>query len=120
MSAENVFDEEIFLKFNGSDFFLLGLTIGSLFERFTPNFLLLNDDAFSKLPPCLLIEKSIRDYKNRVFFEPRSTNSIELRAVKNTEFRIVNFIMEQCSAYGYTIPRILLHTLSDKGVENVL
>ncbi len=91
----------------------------SLFAQFLPQFLELSDDAFANSSPCLLIKRAIRDYKNKYFYEPRNTNSVELRAVKETEFRIVNFIMEQCSSYGDTIPRILLHTLSDKGVENV-
>lgn len=92
----------------------------SLFAQFPTNFLTLNNDAFAKTTSCLLIQQEIHNYKNRVFFEPRNTNSIELRAVKDTEFRIVNFVMEQCSAYGDTIPRILLHTLSGREVENVL
>ncbi|MBN2029352.1 hypothetical protein JW824_03820 [bacterium] len=90
----------------------------SSFAQFPSNFLELSDYAFTNSSACLLIERAIRDYKNLFFYEPRNTNSVELRAVKETEFRIVNFIMEQCSSYGDTIPRILLHTLSDKGVEN--
>ncbi len=91
----------------------------SLFAQFTPDFLTLSDDAFANSSACLLIKRAIHDYKELYFYEPRNTNSVELRAVKQTEFRIVNFIMEQCSSYGDTIPRILLHTLSGRGVENV-
>jgi len=91
----------------------------SLFAFFPPDFLTLDDDAFAKSPPCSLIRWAIQEYKDDHFLVPQNTNSIEMRAVKDTEFRIVNFIMEQCSAYGDTIPRILLHTLSSKEVESV-
>jgi hypothetical protein len=41
-------------------------------------------------------------------------NSIEIRAVKDTEFRIINYIMEQVSAYADTIPRLMWRTLTGK------
>ena len=79
----------------------------------------MNDLVFSKTTPCSLIQWAIHKYKEENFFKPDLSNSIEIRAVKNTEFRIVNFIMEQCSAFGDTIPRVVLRTLTAKESQNV-
>ena len=87
----------------------------SLFAVFPMDFLDLSDAEFARTLPCELIRSTIREYKDFYFFEPRLSNSVEIRAVKDVEFRIVNFIMEQCSAYGDTIPRIVLHTLTGRG-----
>jgi hypothetical protein len=38
---------------------------------------------------------------------------IEIRAVKNTEFRIVNAILRECSAFGDTLPAIAVRTLAN-------
>lgn len=89
----------------------------SLFHVFPPDFLDLSDRAFRRTPPCSLIHWAIRSYKEEHFREPRNTNAIEIRAVKDTEFRIVNFIMEECSSYGDTIPRLTLRTLAGREVS---
>ena len=88
----------------------------SLFAVFPQNFLKLTDKKFSQTKACSLIHSQIKKYKDTYFLEPSPTNSVEIRAVKDTEFRIVNFIMEQCSAYGDTIPQIMLRTLAGKEV----
>jgi hypothetical protein len=62
-----------------------------------------------------MIKNEIIGYKDNHFFEPKPTNSIEIRAVWDTEFRIVNFILETCSALGDTIPRINVRTMSGTG-----
>lgn len=89
----------------------------SLFQPFSTDFLQLSDRAFTQMPPCTLIHWAIHAYKEENFVEPKSTNVIEIRAVRDTEFRIVNFIMEECSAYGDTIPRFTLRTLTGKEVS---
>jgi len=91
----------------------------SLFAPFPDNFLKMSDLAFSKTAPCGLIQWAIRKYKEDNFPKPDLANSVEIRADRNTEFRIVNFIMEQCSAYGDTIPRVVLRTLTAKESQNV-
>ena len=63
-----------------------------------------------------MIARAIEEHKEVYFFEPNPTNAIEIRAVKDTEFRIINFIMERCSAYGDTIPRLMLRTLTGREV----
>jgi len=88
----------------------------SLFAVFPENFLKLTDREFNQTKACRLIHSEIKKYKDTYFLEPSPTNSVEIRAVKDTEFRIVNFIMEQCSAYGDTIPQIMLRTLAGKEV----
>ena len=86
----------------------------SLFRLFPIDFLNLTDLEFGRLPACQLINKSIDDFKKNNFFKPDLSNSIEVRAIKNTEFRIVNYILKSCSAYGDTIPRVVLRTLTAK------
>lgn len=91
----------------------------SLFAVFPMHFLKMGDLTFSKTEPCRLIQWAIHKYKEEHFFKPDLANSIEIRAVKDTEFRIINFILEQCSAFGDTIPRVVLRTLTVKESQNV-
>jgi hypothetical protein len=86
----------------------------SLFAEFPPNFLALSDQAFGQTMACRLIRQSLQDYKDEHFFEPGPTNCIEIRAVRETEFRIINYILGCCSAYGDTIPNIAMHTLTQR------
>jgi hypothetical protein len=90
----------------------------SLFAVFPPQYLQMPESDFSRIPACRLIQKSIQAYKGRVFTEPRPSNSIEIRAVEDTEFRIIRFIMDRCSVYGDTIPSIIVHTLTGKEAEH--
>lgn len=92
----------------------------SLFGIFPVNFLELSDREFSRLPPCTLITNNLRRYKETYFYIPRVTNAVEIRAVPDTEFRIVNFIMEQVSTYGDTIPQLMWHTFSGRGIGDGL
>lgn len=87
----------------------------SLFAVFPPNILNLSNREFKNIEPNKLIRNELAKYKNEYFFIPRPTNSIEVRAVKDTEFRIINFILEECSAYGDTIPQVILRTLGGVG-----
>jgi hypothetical protein len=89
----------------------------STFAAFSPDFLQMDDSDFVQSSPCTLIRSAFRRYKDTYFTEPSYSNSIEIRAVWDTEFRIVNFVIEQCSAYGDTIPRFVLHTLTGREVE---
>jgi len=81
-------------------------------DTFPDNFLNLSDYAFESLSVCQMIKKSIKDYKNDHFTEPNLNNSIEIRTDKNIEFRIFNYILSQCSAYGDTIPSVITRSLS--------
>lgn len=84
----------------------------SLFAAFPSDFLELDDSEFAGTPACTLIQWAVRTYKKEHLFQPDLTNAVEIRAVRDTEFRIVNFIMESCSVYGDTIPRFTLRTLT--------
>ena len=84
----------------------------SIFAKFPQNFLDMDDREFYNTRACQMIKNAIIGYKDNHFFEPKPTNSIEIRAVRDTEFRIVNFILETCSALGDTIPRINVRTMS--------
>lgn len=88
----------------------------SLFAVFPDDFLRMSDRDFARTPACILMKWALQTYKNDHFREPNYANTIEIRAVRNTEFRIINFILEQCSAYGDTIPRFTLRTLSGQEV----
>ncbi len=84
----------------------------SLVAAFPDSFLALSDEEFTRTAACRLIRDQIRghmDRRNRPSgFPPR----VEIRAVKDTEFRIVNFIMRECSAHGDSIPSISVRTFS--------
>ena len=88
----------------------------SLFAVYPVNFSHLEDLEFNRLDPSRLISESLREYKEAYFLRPDLSNAIEIRAVKDTQFRIINFIMEQTSAYGDTIPRLTLRTLTGKEI----
>jgi hypothetical protein len=86
----------------------------SVFEIFNPNFLDQSDRVFRNSPPCRLIRRELERYKDEYFKYPRSTNAIAIRAVEDTEFRIINYIMDRCSTYGDTIPKMDLLTITGK------
>jgi len=86
----------------------------SLFAVFPENFLSLSNMDFEQTPACRFIRNEISSFKQKHFFKPAFSNFIEIRAEKNVEFRIVQYIMSQCSAYGDTIPRVTLRTLSGR------
>jgi len=86
----------------------------SAFAVIPANYLQLSESEFERTRVCRLIQRSIQDYKDRFFIEPRPSNSVEIRAVEDTEFKIIRFIMDRCSLYGDTIPRIVVHTLTGK------
>ncbi len=88
----------------------------SAFAVFPENFLELSDAVFQRTAACRLIRQSIAEYKDGNFYTPDPTNTIQIRAVRNTEFRIINYILETTSAYGDTIPRIFVRTLTGEGV----
>jgi biopolymer transport protein ExbD len=80
----------------------------SSFARFPIDFLGLTDSEFSQTRAYRLIREEIRR-----FARGEASERIEIRAVKNTEFRIVNAIMRECSAYGDTLPAIAVRTLAN-------
>ncbi len=92
----------------------------STFAAFPENFLSLSDTDFERTPACLFIRNEIMSFKQKHFFKPALSNFIEIRAEKNVEFRIVQYIMSKCSAYGDTIPRIILRTLSGRDINRGL
>jgi hypothetical protein len=81
---------------------------------FPESFLNMDDDAFENTAACRLIRREISAYKNNHFFHPAFTNTIEIRAEKYVEFRIIQYILGRCSAYGDTIPRVVLRIFSGK------
>lgn len=84
----------------------------SLFAAYPHGFLDLTDRQFENLRCSKMIREQIALYKKDHFFKPSFSNAVEIRAVKNTEFRIVNDIMKQCSVYGDTIPRVVFKVLA--------
>ncbi|HDQ45456.1 MAG TPA: hypothetical protein ENN17_08175 [bacterium] len=84
----------------------------SQFAVFPVNFLELTDRAFANTDACRLIRESVQAYKTDHFLEASPTNFVEIRAVRETEFRIINYMLGCCSAYGDTIPNISMHTLT--------
>jgi hypothetical protein len=86
----------------------------SMFASFNSDFLNQSDGVFQNSIPCRLIRNEIERYKRIHFKRPRASNTVAIRAVEDTEFRIINFIMDRCSAYGDTIPKMDLFTLTGR------
>ncbi len=89
----------------------------SLFAVYPSDFLELDDNAFEQLSASKLIRNTIQEYKNIFFQQPGWTNAVEIRAGKDTEFRIIQYILDRCSVYGDTIPQIVLHTLTREDIS---
>ena len=70
----------------------------------------LSGDNFYNSPACSLITVEIDNYAFGLSSADKN-NTIEIRAVKDTEFRIINHIMTQASRENNLIPRLVLHTL---------
>jgi biopolymer transport protein ExbD len=85
----------------------------STFARFPDGFLGLSDPDFLQTRACRLIREQIRRFERGRVTPGSSSDRIEIRAVKNTEFRIVNAVMRECSAYGDTLPAIAVRTLAN-------
>jgi biopolymer transport protein ExbD len=83
----------------------------SVFARFPDNFLEMSDAAFSQTRACRLIRDELRRFERGKMKTMDVSARIEIRAAQNTEFRIVNAIMRECSAYGDTIPAIAVRTM---------
>jgi hypothetical protein len=81
---------------------------------FPDSFLVMNEGVFENTAACRLIRREIAEYKNEHFFRPAFTNTVEIRAEKYVEFRIIQYILGRCSAYGDTIPRVVLRTFSGR------
>lgn len=80
----------------------------SLHAEFFPDTLRGSREIFEQCRACGLIGRAIEDHKNKFFQKPSPANYIEIRAVKSTEFRVINFIMEKCSRD--TIPKLVFRT----------
>ncbi|MBC8185181.1 biopolymer transporter ExbD [candidate division KSB1 bacterium] len=89
----------------------------STFREFPADFLTMSDEEFQRCPPCSLIAAHIDSYKTQYFSEPSLSNCIEIRAEQDIEFKIVNYIMDLCSVYGDTIPRLVFRTLYETKVQ---
>jgi biopolymer transport protein ExbD len=86
----------------------------SIFAVFPAGYVAMSDREFERSDACRLITESLRAYADDHFYEPHAMHSVEIRAVKTTEFRVINYIMEQVSAYGDTIPRLMWRTLTGR------
>ena len=87
----------------------------SLKMAFIPeNFLLMNEQDFNQTAFSSMIRRNISNYKDEYFREPKQDNAIDIRAERNTEFRLINYILEYAGSFGDTIPRFLVRTVSSR------
>jgi len=84
----------------------------SLFAEFPQNFLKMKDQTFKNTNACQLISNAIYQYKEEHFHRPSIENTVEIRAEENVEFKIINYILQECSTYKDTIPRVIFRTLA--------
>ncbi len=84
----------------------------STFAAFPQNFLSLSPDEFARIPACTLITNSIERYiEQEKTYSRNARPIIEVSAEQNTEFRILSFIMEECSSHKDAIPQIIVRTI---------
>jgi len=84
----------------------------STFATFPEFFLFLPEQEFENLPASQLISQSIAKYvEDEKFYRGNTRPIVEVRAEKDTEFRILSFIMDRCSAYKDAIPQIIIRTV---------
>jgi len=83
----------------------------STFAAFPENFVQVPASGFSAVAACTLITNSIARYVEiEREYRKNKRPIVEIRAAQNTEFKIVNFIMETCSAYGDDMPQVIIRT----------
>ncbi|TDI85357.1 MAG: hypothetical protein E2O78_04700 [Caldithrix sp.] len=83
----------------------------SAFALFPADFLALPEEEFAALPPCTLITDAISRYiATERLYRRGGHPIIEVRAEENTEFKILNFILEVCGSYQDEIPQIIIRT----------
>ena len=90
----------------------------SHFATFPGNFLQIEKSFLDTCRVFSLIAENIKKYKEYLG-QQSSSNTIEIRAVKETEFRIINFVMDQCSLYDKFFPKITFRVLSSEKAEEV-
>jgi hypothetical protein len=91
----------------------------NLFATFPPNFLALNYDRQDTCRAFRLIREHIRSYWSERFANsgPNFSNTIEIRATKETEFRIISYIMQQCSQFEDDIPKVTFRVMAPDEIE---
>ncbi|HEX9933797.1 MAG TPA: hypothetical protein VGB38_01270 [bacterium] len=87
----------------------------SMFAEFPDGYARLDQARFLRLKGCRMIRDEIARYKSAHFLKPSYSNTVEIRAARDTEFRLIHYIMEVCAAYGDTIPRVVVHVAVSSG-----
>jgi len=83
----------------------------STFARLPGNFMKLPRAEFAQTEACSMITAAIARYlAARKSQFGRRTTTVEVRADQNMEFRILDFVMAQCSRYDDDIPQIIIRT----------
>ncbi|MFQ5637747.1 MAG: ExbD/TolR family protein [bacterium] len=85
----------------------------STFALYPDNFLKLSQETFQDLDASKLITQSIKKYiELRRLHNKDSHSVLEIKAEKNTRYKILSFIMDQCSSYKEAIPQLIIRTMS--------
>lgn len=90
----------------------------STFAEFPPDYVTMPKQKFVTLPPCTLISNSINRYIQRIFDEGGGVHPrVEIIAEQDTEFRLIGFILHECSAHKDTIPQLSVRVLPERNNE---
>jgi biopolymer transport protein ExbD len=87
----------------------------SKFALFPADFLQLHGAVLDACRPFRLIADNIYKYQNELLSGAKFTNTVEIKADKDVEFKIVNYIMQQCSMYEDRIPTVTFRVLASRG-----
>jgi hypothetical protein len=84
----------------------------STFSVFPPQYLVYTADELGRVPAANLIRRSLSEYVDKERrFNRNSRPVVEVRAEHTTEFKLINFVMQECSVYNDQIPRVVIRTV---------
>ncbi|MBN1560487.1 biopolymer transporter ExbD [candidate division KSB1 bacterium] len=89
------------------------------FATFPPDYLKMSYFEQEQLRAFQLIRDNIRKYHENELAHSASklANTIEIRATRETEFRIISYIMQQCSEFDDDIPKVTFRVMAPDETE---
>lgn len=84
---------------------------------FPRNYLQMSYAAQDTCRAFRLIRESIASYQDEHFAQASFSNTIEIRAIKDTEFRIISYILQECSEYDDLIPKVTFRVMSPEEIH---
>jgi biopolymer transport protein ExbD len=91
----------------------------SLYAEFPSNLFALSQAQIDTTMAFKVIKSKIKQYQGLHFNAAELSNTIEIKADKETEFKIISYIMDQCATYNDKIPKVTFRVMAPKQREPV-